>query len=58
VARSVPVAQGSEVEVSIAEKALRETDNSVETINGYETWAKAVERIRWVMNTLGSIAEV
>ena len=56
----MPVAQGSEAEVSnaIAEKALRETDNSVETINCYETWAKAVERIRWVMNTLGSIAEV
>jgi len=54
----VPVAQGSEAEVSIAEKALRETDNSVETMNCYETWAKAVERIRWVMTTLGSIAEV
>jgi hypothetical protein len=41
--------------------ALLQADESMKRIvptDGSNTWEKAVERIKWVMDTLGPIAEV
>jgi hypothetical protein len=42
----------------LAENALREANNAMTTINLCDTWESALERIKWVMDTLGPVAEV
>jgi hypothetical protein len=42
----------------LAENALREANDAMTTINLCDTWESALERIKWVMDTLGPVAEV
>jgi hypothetical protein len=44
--------------MSLAENALREADDALTTINLSDTWEGALEKIKWVMDTLGPVAEV
>ena len=50
----------SQAEVSNydAEKAIRSAEIAIKAMNCYDTWEKAVERVRWVMTTISPIAEV
>ena len=44
--------------MSPAENALRDTDATMSTINLSNTWEGALERIKWVMDTLSPVAGV
>jgi hypothetical protein len=53
-----PPTKDCKTEISATEKALHDADNAVKTMDLYNTWDKALGRIRWVMDTIGPIAEV
>ena len=44
--------------ISPAENALRGANEAMKTMNLSKTWEGALERIKWVMDTLSPIAEV
>jgi hypothetical protein len=53
-----PPTTDCKADISPTEKALQDADNAVKTMDLYNTWDKALGRIRWVMDTIGPIAEV
>jgi hypothetical protein len=53
-----PAATNRLAGMSLAENALREAKDAMTTINLCDTWESALERIKWVMDTLGPVAEV
>ena len=53
-----PSTTDCKTEISPTEKALHDADNAVKAMDLYNTWDKALGRIRWVMDTIGPIAEV
>jgi hypothetical protein len=53
-----PAATNRPAGISLAENALREAKDAMTTINLCDTWESALERIKWVMDTLGPVAEV
>jgi hypothetical protein len=65
-ANNLPIESGApappmtdcKAEILPTEKALHDADDAVKTMDLYNTWDKALGRIRWVMDTIGSIAEV
>ncbi|KAH9059819.1 hypothetical protein EDB87DRAFT_1577354 [Lactarius vividus] len=52
-----PVADGS-AGISPAKNALRNADEAMTTIKLSNTWEGALERIKWVMDTVSSVAEL
>jgi hypothetical protein len=53
-----PAATNRPAGMPLAENALREANDAMTTINICDTWESALERIKWVMDTLGPVAEV
>jgi hypothetical protein len=53
-----PAATNRPAGMPLAENALREANDVMTTINLCDTWESALERIKWVMDTLGPVAEV
>jgi hypothetical protein len=53
-----PAATNRLAGMPLAENALREAKDAMTTINLCDTWESALERIKWVMDTLGPVAEV
>ena len=58
VAGSMPLAAGGSAGMSPAKNALRNADEAMMTINLSNTWEGALERIKWVMDTVSPVAEV
>ena len=56
VTTSVPPA--ADGRMSPAKNALRNADEAMTTINLSNTWEGALERIKWVMDTVSPVAEV
>ena len=48
----------SPTSTKVLRSALRQTDKAMKQIEGSDTCEMAVRRIKWVMDTLGPIAEV
>ena len=55
---SIPPAADGSAGMLPAENALRNADEAMTTINLSNTWEGALERIKWVMDTLNPVAEV
>ncbi len=56
---SIPPGDGDrQAGMSPAENALHDTGEAVTTINLSKTWEGALERIKWVMDTMSPVAEV
>ncbi len=55
---SMPPVADVSAGMSPAENALRNADEAMTTINLSNTWEGALERIKWVMDTLNPVAEV
>ncbi|KAH8986894.1 hypothetical protein EDB92DRAFT_1221990 [Lactarius akahatsu] len=53
----LPAADGS-AGISPAKNALRNADEAMTTIKLSNTWEGALERIKWVMDTVSSVAEL
>ncbi len=54
---SVPPAADGSAGMS-AKNALRNADEAMMTINLSNTWGGALERLKWIMDTVSPIAEV
>jgi hypothetical protein len=52
-----PPTESSQVDMSPAEKALHDAEDAAKMMN-LNKWGQAVERIKWVMDNLGTVAEV
>ncbi|KAH9029897.1 hypothetical protein EDB84DRAFT_222829 [Lactarius hengduanensis] len=55
---SVPPAADGSAGISPAKDALRNADEAMTTIKLSNTWEGALERIKWVMDTVSSVAEL
>ncbi len=55
---SIPPAADGSAGMSPAENALRSADGAVVAIDISNTWEGALERIKWVMDTVSPVAEV
>ncbi len=55
---SMPPAADGSAGMSPAENALRSADGAVVAIDLSNTWEGALERIKWVMDTVSPVAEV
>jgi hypothetical protein len=55
---STPPAVDRQAGMSPAENALRDANEAMTTINLSKTWEGALERIKWVMDTLSPVAGV
>ncbi|KAH9013132.1 hypothetical protein EDB85DRAFT_984791 [Lactarius pseudohatsudake] len=55
---SIPPAADRQAGTSLAEKALHGAGEAVATINLSNTWEGALERIKWVMDTVSPVAEL
>jgi len=55
---SMPPAADGSAGMSPAKNALRNADEAIMTINLSNTWEGALERIKWVMDTVSPVAEV
>ncbi len=55
---SMPPAADGSAGMSPAENALRNVDEAMTTISLSNTWEGALERIKWVMDTVSPVAEV
>jgi len=54
----IPPAADQQAGMSPAENALHGAGEAMTTINLSKTWEGALERIKWVMDTASSVAEV
>jgi hypothetical protein len=54
----LPPAANRPAGMSLAENALEDVDEAVTTTNLPDAWGGALERIKWVMDTLSPVAEV
>jgi len=55
---SMPPAADGSAGISPAESALHNADEAMTTINSFHTWEGSLERIKWVMDTVSTVAEV
>ncbi len=58
IATSMPPMADGNAGMSPTENALRNLDEATTTINLWNTWEGALERIKWVMDTVSTVAEV
>jgi hypothetical protein len=54
----MPPAADPRAEMSSAENALQIADEAMAKISLSDTWEVALERIKWVMDTVSPVAEV
>jgi len=55
---SMPPTADDSAGMSPTENAFRNLDEVMTTINLWNTWEGALERIKWVMDTVSTVAEV
>jgi hypothetical protein len=55
---TTPPAADPRAEISSAENALQLANEAMTTMNLSDTWEGALERIKWVMDTVSPVAEV
>lgn len=54
----MPLRPDDQTGISLAETAVYNANEAMRPINVSETWSKAAERVKWVMDAVGPVTEV